>query len=154
MNMPNGSNRNSNFKLRGVDELKEILLAGGWSCVIRSADGVVRTFSERGVVDLYHLLTGEPETLRGAQVVDKVVGKGAAALLALGRVSEVYAEVASTPAMKLLSEAGVCANCGFEVPYIVNRDRSGWCPVEKLCAEVNSPETILDSITKFLESKR
>jgi iron complex outermembrane receptor protein len=152
--MPNGSNKNSNFKPQGVEKLKEILHAGGWSCVIRSADGVVRTYSERGVADLYRLLTEEPEMLRGAQVADKVVGKGAAALLVLGGVSEVYAEVASTPAVKLLAGAGVSADCGEQVPYIANRDHSGWCPVERMCADAHSPEVIFELITKFLESKK
>ena len=64
--------------------LTEILHGGGWSLVVDN--GAIRTFSGRGVSDLYGLLTREPETLRGASVADKVVGKGAAALMVLGGV--------------------------------------------------------------------
>lgn len=43
--------------------LTEILHGGGWSLVVDN--GAIRTFSGRGVSDLYGLLTREPETLRG-----------------------------------------------------------------------------------------
>ena len=85
--------------------LTEILHGGGWSLVVDN--GAIRTFSGRGVSDLYGLLTREPETLRGAFVADKVVGKGAAALMVLGGVKEVYADVASAPALGLFAAAGM-----------------------------------------------
>lgn len=137
-----------------MEELKNILHEGGWSCVIRGGDGAVRTFSQRGVADLYRLLTEEPEMLRGASVADKVVGKGVAALMALGGVAEVYADVVSTPALELLRAAGITVSFGFETPNIVNRDRTGWCPVEKLCAGADSPEECLPLIEEFINSKK
>ena len=59
----------------------ERLLAEGCSCVIRNGE-TMRSFHERGVSDLWRLLHEEPELLRGAFIADKVVGKGAAALMA------------------------------------------------------------------------
>ena len=55
------------------------------SCVIRNGD-TVRIFHERGIKDLFRLLKTEREFLDGAFVADKVVGKGAAALMVLGGV--------------------------------------------------------------------
>ena len=78
-------------------QLKERLLAEQCSCVIYNR-GEVRIFRERGVKDLYRLLKEEPEFLAGASMADKVVGKAAAALLALGGVREVFALVISLPA--------------------------------------------------------
>ena len=46
----------------------------------------MRIFRERGVADLFRLLREEPQLLRGAFIADKVVGKGAAALMVLGGV--------------------------------------------------------------------
>ena len=66
------------------------LFAERCSCVIRNGSDM-RVFYERGVKDLYRLLKEEPGLLRGAFVADKVVGKAAAALLALGGVEEVFA---------------------------------------------------------------
>lgn len=65
-----------------MDELIRLLHEGGYSCVIRKEE--IRTFTQRGVADLYDLLNQHPVFLHGAQVADKVVGKAAAALMVLG----------------------------------------------------------------------
>ena len=59
-----------------MDELIRLLHEGGYSCVIRKEE--IRTFTQRGVADLYDLLNQHPVFLHGAQVADKVVGKAAA----------------------------------------------------------------------------
>ncbi len=71
-----------------MDELIRLLHEGGYSCVIRKEE--IRTFTQRGVADLYDLLNQHPVFLHGAQVADKVVGKAAAALMVLGGVREVW----------------------------------------------------------------
>ena len=57
-----------------MEELINLLHTGGYSCVIAN-EGKIRTFTQRGVADLYDLLTREPEFLKGALIADKVVGK-------------------------------------------------------------------------------
>lgn len=107
-------------------------------------------FRERGVRDLYRLLIEEPETLRSAFVADKVVGKGAAALMVSGGVQGLFAGVASAPALELLREAGIEAECACEVPHIVDRTGTDICPVEKLCAGCRTAEECLPLIEMFL----
>ena len=84
----------------------ERLQAEGCSCVVRNGE-IVRSFHQRGVSDLWRLLHEEPELLRGAFVADKVVGKGAAALMAAGGVRGLYARTVSRPALDLLAAAGI-----------------------------------------------
>ena len=88
------------------DEIAGLLLKEQCSCVISHVEKGIRFYWERGVRDLYRLVSEEPEMLAGALVADKVVGKGAAALLACGKVSGVYALVVSTPARELLEQNG------------------------------------------------
>ena len=83
-------------------QLIDLLHVEACSCVIRNGD-VTRIFRERGVKDLYRLLEEEPELLAGAFVADKVVGKGAAALMILGGGGELHADVISRPARRLLA---------------------------------------------------
>ena len=56
-----------------MEELINLLHSGGYSCVIANGDNI-RTFTQRGVADLYDLLTQEPDFLKGASIADKVVG--------------------------------------------------------------------------------
>ena len=97
------------------------------SCVVRNGDEV-RIFRERGVKDLYRLLREEPQLLDRAFVADKVVGKGAAALMILGGVEELFADVVSRAALDLLTAAGKAVAYTVAVPHIVNRAGDGICP--------------------------
>lgn len=101
-----------------MDELIRLLHEGGYSCVIRKEE--IRTFTQRGVADLYDLLNQHPVFLHGAQVADKVVGKAAAVLMVLGRVQEVYTDIISEPALVLLRRANIKLDCMQVVPRIQN----------------------------------
>ena len=132
-----------------MEYLVKMLREDNYSCVIRGRTGV-RTFTQRGVADLYELYETQPDWLRGATVADKVVGKGAAAIMALAGVKKVYAGVISTPAAGLLRAAGIEVESGCEVPFIRNRQGTGWCPVETLCRDQADPAAMLPLIGSFL----
>lgn len=134
-----------------MEEIIELLHREQCSCVI--ANGDIRTFRQRGVADLYELLNREPEFLQGASIADKVIGKAAAALMVLGGVKEIYADVISEPALALLQEAAVKVSFGQAVDHIINRTRTGWCPLETICYQIKSAPEILPLIREFIERK-
>ena len=119
------------------------------SCIIHN-NGATRTFHERGVKDLHRILTQEPEILSGASLADKVVGKGAAALMIAGGVAWVYADVISQAAMVLFEQSRVEVQYGEIVPNIIIRTGTDICPVEKLCQECKTAEECLPLIDKFI----
>ncbi len=128
----------------------DMLFSENASCVIRNG-AEVRVFHERGVKDLFRLLEEEPAFLDGAFVADKVVGKGAAALMILGGVVDVFADVVSAPARDLFRSAGVRVEYTLEVPHIINRTKTGMCPVETLCLDCRTAEACLPLIRNFIE---
>ncbi|MCC8171578.1 MAG: DUF1893 domain-containing protein [Parabacteroides sp.] len=132
-----------------MNELVEMLRTGNYSCVIRNGSDV-RTFTRRGVADLYGLLKEEATFLKGAMLADKVIGKAAAALALLGGVKELYAEVISLSALMLLREAGVEARFRTIVPYIRNRNGDDWCPLERACYKEKDAHAVLSEIESFL----
>jgi len=134
-----------------MNELIKILHNGNYSCVVKNYDEVF-TFSQRGVADLYNMLKSKPGFLNGALIADKVVGKAAAALMILGGVQELYADVISSPALVLLRDAGIEADFGRVVPFIENRSKTDWCPLERMCYNESSPQTILPLIERFISN--
>ena len=88
--------------------------------------------------------------MQGATIADKVIGKGAAALMILGGMAEVYADVVSTPARKLFEQYGVKLSCGKEVPHIINRQQTGYCPLEMACGEETDLQRLYQIITDFV----
>lgn len=130
-----------------------MLHTGGYSCVVAHGDRI-RTFTQRGVADLYDLLTQEPDFLNGASIADKVIGKAAASLMVLGQVKEVYTHIISTPALQLLEKAGINVDYDEVVDHIINRDRTGWCPLEQASRDLQSAKEILPVIEKFISNLR
>lgn len=124
----------------------------GCSCVI-SSQGKVRLFHGRGVGDLYRLLSEEPAWLKGASVADKVVGKGAAALMILGGVASLYATVISRGGLELLEQYGLPVKYGRVVEVIMNRTQTDRCPVEKRCTGCRNAEECLIEIRNFMQSR-
>ena len=136
-----------------MKELIDMLHAGNYSCVIANGERI-RTFTQRGVADLYDLLTQEPDFLHGASVADKVIGKAAASLMVLGGVREVDTRTISQPALRLLQEAGVTVNCDEVVDHIINRTHTGWCPMEQASRDLHTAEEIFPVIKEFISNQR
>ena len=131
-------------------QLVEMLFTEKCSCVIRNGNEI-RIFRERGVKDLYRLLIEEPGFLKGACIADKVVGEAAASLMVLGGIREVFADVISSPAREVLERSHVRLEYTVEVPHIINRTRTDWCPLEKLCRGCRSPQEAFPLIKDFIE---
>lgn len=129
------------------------LHAGDCSCVIGNG-GEFTVCHERGVRDLFRLLKESPSTLAGAFVADKVVGKGAAALMVAGGVTEVYTDVISRPALGLFETVGVKVAWGECVPNIINRAGDGICPVEALCEPCVTASECLPLIERFINNAK
>lgn len=136
-----------------MEKIIDLLHSGGYSCVIGNG-AEIRTFTQRGVADLYDLFQQEPSFMEGACIADKVIGKAAAGLMVLGGIRRVYADVISQPALTLLHDANVEVTYIRLVPFIENRDKSGWCPLETACHEISSLEEIFRIIENFLSKMR
>lgn len=134
------------------NELIEYLHAGHYSLAVDK--GGIRPFWGRGIADLYRLLREEPGFLCNAVVADKVIGKAAAAILVVSQVREVYADVISDPACELLEQAGIPTTYGEKVPHIINRSRTGWCPLEINCHLCRTAEECVAEIKKFIEGNK
>ena len=132
-----------------MERLTDMLHRGAYSCVIRKGD-VTRTFHQRGVADLWQLCQDGEHFLQGARIADKVIGKGAAALMIHGGVAEVYADVISHPALALLQEHGIEVSYREVTDRIVNRRGDGLCPVETLCVDLTTIDDMVDAISNFI----
>ncbi len=129
------------YKIVSIDgeQMLEQLNAQGLSLLVRN-HGVTTRHENRGVQDLLSLIESQPERLKGAVVADKMVGKAAAALMIAGGVREVHTNLICTEARKLFEQAGVSVFAKEEVPMILNRDRSGQCPIDNRLNDVVTVE--------------
>lgn len=137
-----------------IDQLTRTLHEGGYTLVLQDRQGQLHTYQNRGVKDLYQLLTSAPDLLKGAMIADKVVGKGAAALMVMGGVKVLHTDVVSSQALLLLQQSDIQFSYGERVDYIINRTKDGWCPVEKLCKDAPTAEACLPLISSFISNMK
>ena len=109
-----------------------------------------KTFSSemRGVAPILDLLREDPDALEDGVVADKVIGKAAALLLMYGRIKALYTKVISSHALNVLKDSGIEVVYDKLVPYVINRDGTDMCPMEKLVLEIGSPEEAFEALNK------
>lgn len=134
-----------------MQQLIEILRREKCSLVVKN-HGIVTTYSKPGVRDLEYLLDHDPEMLHGATIADKVIGKAAAAMVVVGGVKELYAEVMSKRAIPFLEEAGIAYTYGTLVDTI--KEEGGRCQLEKITAPASTPEETVALLRAHFEEKK
>lgn len=132
------------------DGLIRILHEGRHSLVV--ANNGIHTFDGRGVSDLYRIFTENPGLLHGAAIADKVVGKGAAALMISGQIDSLYADVISVHALELFEATSIKVSFGTKVENIINRTGDEVCPVETMCLPCVTAQECLPLIEKFISN--
>ncbi|MCC8094121.1 MAG: DUF1893 domain-containing protein [Tannerellaceae bacterium] len=136
-----------------MEKLIKLLHEGNHSCVVGNFDEVY-TFDQWGIADLYDMVKNKPCFLKDACVADKVVGKAAAALMILGEIKELYADVISLSAVIFLREAGIEPNFAQVIPFIWNQDKTDCCPLERMCSNEPSAQNILSMIETFINDRK
>ncbi|MDZ7725007.1 MAG: DUF1893 domain-containing protein [candidate division KSB1 bacterium] len=110
--------------------------------IFQSFDGMLKP--------LYQCLNEHAEDMQGATVIDKVVGRAAAYLCIMGQVEKVITPLASDTAKQVLHENNITLYASEVIPYIINRDKTGMCPMEKLAIESKSPEAFYAKLATII----
>ncbi len=121
------------------------LLGEGVNLVV-SKDGDNFLYNEKGITTLVRLLSDGSTKLRGARVADKIVGRAAALLMALGGVREVYAETLSKGAQDVFEKYAIPCAYGTLTENIINRSGTDICPMEKAVLGIDDPEEALRAV--------
>ena len=134
------------------EQMLEMLNKQGLSLLVYNNEKLT-THDNRGIQDLLELVASQPERLKGAIVADKIIGKAAASLMTSCGVVEVHTNVICTPAREMFERAGIKIFAGKEVPLILNREKSGMCPMDTRLEGIDGVEEcveILQNIPRVL----
>lgn len=96
------------------------------------------TSTDRGIKPLVELYEKQ-RSYNTFSVADKVVGKAAAFMYVLLGIKEIYTVVISKEAFMVFKEYGICVEYDVVSDFIINRDKTDICPMEKLVLDVKSP---------------
>lgn len=116
-----------------------LTLAKGHDLVAVFPAGHIETYNGRGLGPLItHLQKGN---LKDAQMYDKVTGRASALLLAYGGAKSLHTGMLSQEAVPILEKYHISYTYDKQVPYILNRSKTGSCPMESLARHLNDAQT-------------
>jgi hypothetical protein len=118
--------------------------------VVRNGE-VLLELTDRGIRGLFNAFFAPGEPLRDSFVADKIVGKGAAFLMAASGIAGLYTNVISRGAVEVLEAHNVQFEYQKLCDNILNRNKTGLCPVEQLCIHIIKPEEAISAISGFLK---
>jgi len=104
------------------------------------SDGRMVTSEKKGIAPMMALLKEDMEQLQGACVADRVIGRAAALLMEKAGVAAAFGEVVSSHALKAFQKSGIPFAYGKEVEYIINRTKTGMCPMEETVLGIEDAE--------------
>ena len=115
----------------------------------------VYTSKNRGVKPLLDLVECDDlqKYVKG-EAVDKVVGKAAAFLYVILQISRLHVGVISKKALHVLKINNIDVTYDNLVPYIINRNKDGKCPLETALLDVEDSIEALDVIKSTLLTLR
>lgn len=137
--------------MKDIDIAKDMLHNEQLTMVIIKDGKVLYRSKGRGIKPLYKAYKEMGKSLKGASVSDKVIGKAAAMIYADIGIKELHTNLISESATEVLQKMNIITNYDLEVAYIQNRDKTDFCPVEKLSLKAENIDELLISIDDFLE---
>ena len=112
--------------------------------------GVISEISDgRGIAPAMAML--DAGKLKDALVVDKIVGRAAAAIFIAGGAKKVYATVMSAAAKELLARNGVETAADEVVESIINREKTGVCPMEGAIDALQDVKEMVETLRKAMK---
>ena len=89
--------------------------------------------------------------LKGFSLADKIIGRAAAFLIIKLNIKEVYTKTISKGAYELLIDNNVDISYDNMVDKILNKDKTGLCPMEECVININNPEDAYNEIIKKIK---
>lgn len=133
---------------------KHMIHNGEAECVIVKNNKIVALEKGRGINPLLKLYDEHGKEMKDSVVVDKVIGRAAAFITIKGGAAEVYGKLMSEDAKLLLEEHDVKVSYDLLVPYILNRQKNGLCPLEDSVKNITSPDEAVPAMRRRIEELR
>lgn len=129
------------------------LFEGEYSCVLVKDGNIIIASYDKGIIPLFSKLVEGEISLQNATIADKVIGKALALLCLFAGITSVYGYVISDCAKILLENNGVHVEHNKVVPYIMNKDWTDRCLMEKLVDDIENPKKAFKAILNFFQEK-
>ena len=133
-----------------LEQAKKMIRSEECSFVVIKEGRIVYQDKGNGVKPILKLIDTDRELLKGAVIVDKIIGKTAALLLVLGEVKTVYGITMSQTGKDYLVYAGIGVDYEKCIDVISNRKRDGICPLERAVSDIEDPKQAYEKLKETI----
>lgn len=137
--------------MHDLETAKKILFEKNYSLVVVKNGEVIFTSREKGIKPLLSAVLEKEETIEEGSLADKVIGKAAAMLCIRAGFKSVFADIMSESAVEVFKKSDIKYEYNTKAQYILNRDKSDMCPVEKIAQSQEDTAKLIEDIKKFLQ---
>ena len=127
----------------------ELLKKEGQSLVVVRDGRLLFSSQLPGIQPLLDAL--DNNVLPGSAVADKIMGRAAAMVVALGQANAVHAPVMSQSAVDVLTDSGILHCADTLVPCILNEEGTDTCPLEIATEFTVVPEKGVGAVRKLVD---
>lgn len=140
-----------------MEEAKKLIKEEAASFVVIKEGKIQYRDKGIGVRPIMQVLSKDKELLKGAVIVDKMIGKAAAMLLSMGGAVWVHGVLMSEAAENYLTARKIGFSFDESIPFVSNRTKDGLCPLEDAVAGVEDEreayEKLKDRIAFLMRRK-
>ena len=140
--------------MRDLEIAKKQLIDDQLTLVIVKNGQVLFQTSTHRITGFIGAIEKFDQQLNGASVADRVAGKALALLCVYAGIREVYAEVLSKKAQAVFEENKIEAEWKQMVDNVLDLNKAGVCPFEKLAAGISDPKESYGAFKGLLEKMK
>ena len=126
-------------EMNAIGTARQKIIAGKAGCVIIKIGKIIHDENGRGISPILDIYRRHPDKMKDSVLVDKVIGKAAAMVAICGKVKYVHAELICDSAVKILKKNNIKVSFTLKVKDILNRRRTGLCPMEQTVLNISDP---------------
>lgn len=123
-----------------LEKAKSLLIEDRTCVLVRGDEQLIS--KETGIKPMLGFIDSGKD-LSNFSVADKIVGKAASMLFVLAKIKAVYAQVISESGYLFLKQNGVYIEYQTKTEKIINRAKTGVCPMEEATQNCNDPKEAL-----------
>lgn len=139
--------------MKDIDIAKKMLKEdSSLTMVVVKNKEIIFKSKDKGIKPMYILATEYRSLGENASLADRVIGKGASILCDYVGIKEVFAELISDSGINTLNNCKIPFTMEKSCQYIKNRDKTDYCPIEKISNNIEEPILLLERLKEFFAS--
>ncbi len=131
---------------------KRILKERDLTLVVVRKGEIIFEGKSHGINDFLQAIKKFKKELVDSAVADRIVGRAAALLCAYSKVASVFAITISEEGRKVLEDWNIFCEFENSVAHILNYQKTGVCPFEKIAASLTDPNEAYEKLKTYTPS--